>query len=241
MATSQRSSVRKPESVQFWLCVGAVSLALHSSLLFGLQRWARVTIVQPDESPIAVELVDAPETVVSQVEPDTIAQVSQKPDSKPAAQPEVAAPEVKLEVKPDVQLPEPEPKIKPEPIIQPSTNADRKKITPAIVPKPSPSTASPAPNKAPKPKSIKSPKPSSSTPPTKPIASGTELTPPPSPGSGPKSVRFETVGAIGLTAQSRTELKGQATLSVPDFPTLPAPTNLPLRLGAPLSVKTPSS
>ena len=137
MATSQRSSVRKPESMQFWLGVGVASLALHSIFLFGLQRWARVTIVQPDGGPIAVELVDVPETVVSQVEPDTIAQVSQKPDSKPAAQPEVAAPEVKLDVKPEVQPePEPESKPKPEPIVQPSTNADRKKTTPAIVPTP---------------------------------------------------------------------------------------------------------
>ena len=133
MATSQRSSVRKPESMQFWLGVGVASLALHSIFLFGLQRWARVTIVQPEGGPIAVELVDAPDTVVSQAEPDTIAQVLQKPDAKPAAQPEVAAPEVKLDVKPEVQ---PEPNIKPEPIVQPSTNADRKRTTPAIVPTP---------------------------------------------------------------------------------------------------------
>jgi len=116
MATSQRSRVRKPESVQFWLCVGAVSLGLHSSLLFGLQRWAKVTLVQPDAGPIAVELMDAPDVVgpsvvASPVEPDAIAPVPQAPNSIPDAQPEV-----KLEVKPDVQ-PEPESEVvrKPEP------------------------------------------------------------------------------------------------------------------------------
>ena len=107
MATSQRSRVRKPESVQFWLCVGAVSLGLHSSLLFGLQRWAKVTLVQPDAGPIAVELMDAPDVVSSAVEPDAIAQVPQTPDAKPDAEPEV-----KLEVKPDVQ-PEPESEVMP--------------------------------------------------------------------------------------------------------------------------------
>ena len=112
MATSQRSRVRKPESVQFWLCVGAVSLGLHSSLLFGLQRWAKVTLVQPDAGPIAVELMDAPDVVgpsvvASPVEPDAIAQVPQTPNAQPDA---------KLEVKPDVQ-PEPESETvrKPEP------------------------------------------------------------------------------------------------------------------------------
>ena len=120
MATLQRSRVRKPESVQFWLCVSVVSLGLHSALLFGLQRWAKVTIEQPDGGPIAVELVDAsdavgldavgsnligPDGVAFPTEPDAIAQVSQTPDSKPEAQPEV-----KLEVKPDVQ-PEPESKV----------------------------------------------------------------------------------------------------------------------------------
>lgn len=114
MATSQRSRVRKPESVQFWLCVGAVSLGLHSSLLFGLQRWAKVTLVQPDAGPIAVELMDAPDVVgpsvvASPVEPDAITQVPQASDTKPDSQPEV-----KLEVQPDVQ---PEAKVvrKPEP------------------------------------------------------------------------------------------------------------------------------
>ena len=126
MATSQRSRVRKPESVQFWLCVGAVSLALHSSLLFGLERWAKVTVVQPDGGPIAVELVDAPDVVgldevgpnpigpdavAFPTEPDAIAQVPQKTDVKPDTKPEA-----KPEIKPDVQT-ESEPEVvqKPEP------------------------------------------------------------------------------------------------------------------------------
>ena len=113
MATSRQLRVQKPESVQFWLCVSAVSLALHSSLLFGLERWAKVTIVQPDGGPIAVELMDAsdavgldavgpnsigPDAVAFPTEPDVIAQVPQTPDPKSDAQPEV-----KLEVKPDGQ------------------------------------------------------------------------------------------------------------------------------------------
>ena len=142
MATSRQLRVQKPESVHFWLCVGAVSLALHSSLLFGLERWAKVTIVQPDGGPIAVELMDASDAVrldavgpnsigldavAFPTEPDAIAQVPQTPDAKPDSQPEV-----KLEVQPDVQ-PEAEVVRKPEP---------KRESNVPIVPKPEQKTKS---------------------------------------------------------------------------------------------------
>ena len=226
MATSQRSRVRKPESVQFWLCVGAVSLALHSSLLFGLQRWAKVTLVQPDGGPIAVELVDAPDTVAdavtSPIEPEAIAQVPQKPDAQPEVKPEVQ-PEPESEV---MRKPEPKRELK-VPI------ASKPEMKPNIdSPKPISSDQLKIPKKPPK--DLK--KPDS----TEPIKSKDPIKkPPPDPnnlGSGSQSVNVRSVGPPVFKGQS--DLKGTATLEGPNFPPIKnLPPNFPLRPAESLTVK----
>ena len=230
MATSQRSRVRKPESVQFWLCVSAVSLALHSSLLFGLQRWAKVSIVTPDGGPIAVELVDAPDTVASKPEPDadTIAQVPQKPDAKPDAQPEV-----KPDVKPEVQ-PEPEPEVvrKPEPKASETPIAPKPKTKPIVDPaKPTrekPKTPKTPPTELKKPDSkspVKSKDPIKNPPPD-----------PENPPSGSQSVSFRSVGKPIFKGQA--DLQGTATLEAPNFPPINnLPPNFPLRPTESLTIK----
>ena len=230
MATSQRSRVRKPESVQFWLCVGAVSLGLHSSLLFGLQRWAKVTLVQPDAGPIAVELMDAPDAVgpsvvASPVEPDAIAQVPQTPDVKPDSQPEV-----KLEVQPDVQ-PEAEVVRKPE---------SKRESNVPIVPKTKPNVDSPKPIRE-KPKTPKTPPKEPKNPDAAgPVQSKDPIRKPPpgpkDPPSGSQSVNVRSVSKPIFKGQA--DLKGTATLEVPNFPPITnLPPNFPLRPSESLTVK----
>jgi hypothetical protein len=111
MATSEQARGQKTESVQFWLCIAMVSLALHSGLIFTLQRWVKVVILQPEDAgPIAVELVDAPNAAspnVQKVEPEAIVAVPQKPEVKPQAKSE---PEPEVVQKPD---PKPESPIVP--------------------------------------------------------------------------------------------------------------------------------
>ena len=218
MATSQRSRVRKPESVQFWLCVGAVSLALHSSLLFGLQRWAKMTVVMPDGGPIAVELVDAPDTVASKPEPDanTIAQVPQKPNAKPDAQPEVEP-----EAKPEIQ-PEPEPEVvrSPEPkresIVPPQPSSTPQ---PSSVPHPKPKESQDlSPKVKPSPKAPVKPKPSPSD---KPLTSDDSLTTPGNQGGRSLAVNvptpklISTPGEIGGRGTARLRLNYPQTVPFP--------------------------
>ena len=246
MATSQRSRIRKPESVQFWLCVGAVSLGLHSSLLFGLQRWAKVTIAQPDGRPIAVELVDAPdvvEPVTSPVEPDAIAQVPQTPDVKSNVKPEA-----KPEIKPDVQ-PEPEPELvrKPEPKRESKAPIASKPEMKSNVDSPKPILDnSKTPKKPPKdPKKPDSTQPTQSKAPkkpdsTEPVQSKDPIKkPPPDPnnlGSGSQSVSVRSVGKPIFKGQA--DLQGTATLEVPNFPLITnLPPNFPLRPAESLTVK----
>ncbi len=214
MATSQRSRVRKPDSVQFWLCVGVVSLGLHSGLLFGLQRWAKVMVVQPDGGPIAVELVDAPDAVAA-VEPEVnegaIAQVPQKPEAKPEAEPEA-----KPEAKPDVQ-PEPEvvresnaPTVPPQPSSTPQ---------PSSVPRPKPKESqSPPPKVKPSPKVSVKPKPSPSD---KPLTSDEPLTKPGNQGGRSLAVNvptpklISTPGEIGGRGTARLRLNYPQTVQFP--------------------------
>ena len=236
MATSQRSRVRKPESVQFWLCVGTVSLALHSSLLFGLQRWARVTIVRPDESPIAVEFMDAPDAVVSQVEPDTIVQVSQKPDSKPAAQPEVV-PEVKLDVKPGVQ-PETDTVREPKASESPIGSSEKPSKTPE---KPKAPEKKAVISKIPKPTKNpgKTSTPSPSPTPREPSGSNTPVT---SKDPLPGQISGGGVRSAGLkfTRPEQEKQQGdvEATLMLTEFPgTLSVSNNFPLKAGQDFDVK----
>ena len=243
MATSQRSRVRKPESVQFWLCVGTVSLALHSSLLFGLQRWARVTIVRPDESPSAIELVDAPETVVSQVEPDVIAQVLQKPDSKPAAQPEVAAPEVKLDVKPDVR-PEPDTVREPKALESPIGSSEKPSKTPEKPKAPEKKAVIskiPKPTKNPRKTTTSSPSPTPREPSgSKTPATSNDRLPGQISGGGVRSVGLKFTrpeqekqqGAVGDVGDA------DATLMLTEFPgTLQVSNNFPGKAGQDFDVK----
>lgn len=124
MAASGALRDRKPESVQFWLAIAAVSLLLHALLIVGIKRWTTVAVVEPDGGPISVELVDP---------------AGSESVEAPIVQAAALKPEAKLEVRPEAKSevqPEPEPEIKPEPIVQPEVKAEVKKPAIASAPKP---------------------------------------------------------------------------------------------------------
>jgi hypothetical protein len=126
MADSGALRGRKPESVQFWLAIAAVSLLFHALLIVGIKRWVTIAVVEPDAGPIAVELVDPVGNPEPQGEP-----IVQAATIKPKVKPDLK-PEVKPDLKSEVQ---PEPEIKPEPIVQPEVKTEIKKVQPAIVAK----------------------------------------------------------------------------------------------------------
>lgn len=132
MADSGVLRGRKPESVQFWLAIAAVSLLFHALLIVGIKRWAAIAVVEPDAGPIAVELVDPVGNAEPQGEP-IVQAAALKSEVKPALKPEVK-PDLKSEVQSEIE-PKPEPEIKPKPIVQPKVKTDKKKVSPAIVAK----------------------------------------------------------------------------------------------------------
>ncbi len=115
MAASGVLRGRKPDSVQFWLAIAAVSLLLHALLIVGIKRWGTM-VVEPDAGPIAVEWVEPAGSDAVDV---------------PIGQASVPKPEVKPDLKSEIQ---PEFQIKPEPIVKPEVKAESKKVQPAIVP-----------------------------------------------------------------------------------------------------------
>ena len=128
MAASGALRDRKPESVQFWLAIAAVSLLFHALLIVGIKRWTTVAVVEPDGGPISVELVDP---------------AGSESVEAPIVQAAALKPEAKLEVRPEAKSevqPEPEPEIKPEPIVQPEVKAEVKKPAIASQPKRKPET-----------------------------------------------------------------------------------------------------
>ncbi len=233
MATSEHERGQKTESVQFWLCIAMVSLALHSGLIFTLQRWAKVAILQPDDAgPIAVELVDAPDAVAPNVESEAIAAVPQKPEMKSEAQPQ-AKPEPEPEV---VQKPDP----KPEP---------QSPIIPPVEPKKKPAIdSSPKPKKSP----IASPKkpsnPSPSVPPKLPSPGSTPNPNPPLPGQpigdpGSEDGQGEILLQVGvkensvqLSAQSKVDFAGQGKCKVDAPKKVNFPGQYPLQNGQDLVI-----
>ncbi len=181
MATLQRG--RKPESVQFWLAIAALSLAFHSLFLFGIQRWAKVAVLQPEVSgPIDVELVAAA-PAKSEVNEGAIAQVPQQPE---------VVPQTKLEAKPQPVESEPEvvqkpdPKREPEPKRElPIVPVDPKKKPPIVEkPKPKPNET---PSSTPKNSDLPEQKPASPKP-VVPVTSGDGLPSDKIGGSGTRSV-----------------------------------------------------
>jgi outer membrane biosynthesis protein TonB len=149
MATSQRG--RKPESVQFWLAIAALSLAFHSLFLFGLQRWAKVAVLQPEVGgPIDVELRDAA-PAKPDVNEGAIAQVPEQPE---------VVPQTKLEVKPQPVEPEPEVVQKPDPKPEPKREPELPIVDPKKNVTPSPKVRSSPPARStvtPKPTSTQTP------------------------------------------------------------------------------------
>jgi outer membrane biosynthesis protein TonB len=141
MATLQRG--RKPESVQFWLAIAALSLAFHSLFLFGIQRWAKVAVLQPEVSgPIDVELRDAA-PAKPDVNEGAIAQVPQQPE---------VVPQTKLEAKPQPVESEPEVVQKPDPKREPELKPELPIVPPVKSTVPVPKSETPQ-----KPKSTKKP------------------------------------------------------------------------------------
>ncbi len=135
MADSGALRGRKPESVQFWLAIAAVSLLFHALLIVGIKRWATIAVVEPDAGPIAVELVDPVGNAEPQEEP-IVQAAALKPEAKPDLTPEVK-PNLKSEVQPEFEI-KPEPGIQPVPIVQPQVKTEIKKVQPAIVSTPKP-------------------------------------------------------------------------------------------------------
>ena len=121
MADSGALRGRKPESVQFWLAIAAVSLAFHALLIVGIKRWATMAVVEPDSGPIAVELVEPVRDAEPQGEP-IVQAAALKPEVKP---------DLKSEVQPELEI-KSEPQIKPEPIVQPEVKTVIKKVQPAV-------------------------------------------------------------------------------------------------------------
>lgn len=226
MATSAsfKERKRKPESVQFWLAIAAVSLLFHAGLIVGLKRWATIALVEPDGGSIAVELVDpASEADAPPGEP-IVQAAALKPDAKPAPEP-IASPEPEIPSSFEPKF-EPAPIVKPEPIVPPE-----KKPQP-IVPKPENNTKPP---NRPSPKTDKKDdkkEPSKEIPTTK-----RNPLPLPTPTmTGIDTVNFQVLGEPQLTPQSQGELSGTAVLKVPPFPPIDVPKGFPLRRGETLDV-----
>ena len=140
MAASEALRERKPESVQFWLAIAAVSLLFHALLIVGIKRWATIAVVEPDVGPIGVEMVEPVRDAEPQGEP-IVQAAALKPEVKPDVKPE-PEPEIKTTVEP-----EPEPKVKPiigQPSVQPKI--EKKQPTIASTPKPDRSFVSPKKN-----------------------------------------------------------------------------------------------
>lgn len=123
---------RKPEAVQFWLAIVAVSLLFHALLIVGIKRWATIEVVEPDADPISVELVDpaGPESMNTPIVPAA----ALKPEVKPEANPEVQL-EPEPEIKPEFGI-KPEPEVKPE--VKPEARTEIKNTQPPIASTPKP-------------------------------------------------------------------------------------------------------
>ncbi len=202
---------KKPESVQFWLAIVAVSLLFHALLIVGVKRLATVAVVEPAGGPIDVELMEPADSRAVAVDEPIVPAIASKPEPvrpEPTPLPEFT--------------PEPSPEViqKPEPIVKPEEKQEKKPIV-----KPE--------NKQEKPSKV-----TKETPPGKPksntgeapITSNDSLKKPPLPtGSGIKSVNFGVSSTIDLTAQSKAELGGTATLTMPKFPPILVAPNFPLR------------
>ncbi len=128
MAASGALRERKPESVQFWLAIAAVSFLFHALLLVGIKRWATMAVVEPDGGAIAVELVEPAGS--ESVDAPIVQAAALKPEVKPDVQPK-PDPEIKTPVEP-----EPEPQVRP--IVQPSVQPKIEKKQPAIASTPKP-------------------------------------------------------------------------------------------------------
>lgn len=131
MADSGALRGRKPESVQFWLAIAAVSLIFHALLIIGIKRWVTMAVVEPNSGPIAVEFVDPVGDAEPQGEP-IVKAGALKPDAKPELRSEV----------------QPEPEIQSEPIVQSSVQPkiEKKQSTIASTPKPDRSIVPPKKN-----------------------------------------------------------------------------------------------
>lgn len=122
MAASEALRERKPESVQFWLAIAAVSFLFHALLIVGIKRWATIAVVEPDVGPIAVELVEPAGS--ESVEAPIVQAAALKPEAKSEAKPDL-----KSQVQPEFE-------IKSEPIVQPEIKTEKRAIIPKPEPKP---------------------------------------------------------------------------------------------------------
>lgn len=237
MADSGVSRGRKPESVQFWLAIAAVSLLFHALLIVGIKRWAAITVAEPDAGPIAVELVDP----VGDIEPQGES-IVQAAAMKPA-------------VKPKVQ-PEPEPEIQPEfqsePIVQPEVKTEIKKVPPAIVSTPKPDRSPVPPEKnTPSAPSVPSGQSQSSEPqndpakenqnslPPSPVPASQSDDPLDNPGSGVGGSNLTTSLAPPVLRSTPGEIGGSGTAKLKlNFPTsIPFPATFALKPGEVIRAK----
>ncbi len=159
MATSgsDQRKEKKPESVQFWLAIVAVSLLFHSLFIIGVKRWATVAVVEPAAGgAIDFEVVDKSDSKADssgdpivpasalkpepfRPEPTPLPEFSPEPSSEPIVKPE-EKPQVREEKKPIV----PTPKTSPTSKVPKSTPGSPRStpsptVTPSTIPIPSPS------------------------------------------------------------------------------------------------------
>ena len=236
MAASEALRERKPESVQFWLAIAAVSLLFHALLIVGIKRWATIAVVEPDVGPIGVEMVEPVRDAEPQGEP-IVQAAALKPEVKPDVKPE-PEPEIKTTVEP-----EPEPKVKPigQPSVQPKI--EKKQPTIASTPKPDRSIVPPKKNTLSGPSGSSGPKkdatkgnqnssPSKTIPPVK------SDDPLGSPGSGVGGSNLTTSLSPPVLRSSR-EVGGRGTAKLKlNFPTtVPFPGTFALKSGDVIRVK----
>lgn len=233
MAASEALRERKPESVQFWLAIAAVSFLFHALLIVGIKRWATIAVVEPDVGPIAVELVEPAGS--ESVDAPIVQAAALKPEVKPDVQPK-PDPEIKTTVEP-----EPEPQVRP--IVQPSLQPkiERKQPTIASTPKPDRSlvsakkntkSGSSGPKKDP-PKGNQNSSPSSTIPP---ITSDDPLG---NPGSGGGGSNLTTSLAPPVLRSTPGEIGGSGTAKLKlNFPTsIPFPATFALKPGEVIRAK----
>ncbi len=232
MADSGALRGRKPESVQFWLAIAAVSLLFHALLIIGIKRWATMAVVEPDSGPISVELVEPVRD--SEPQGESIVQAA-------ALKPEVK-PDLKSEVQPELEI-KPEPQIKPEPIVQPEVKTVLKKVQPAIVStsKPDRSTMPPKKNTPSEPSGPKkdATKENQNSSPSKTIPPVKSDDPLSNPGSGVGGSNLATSLSLPVLRSTPGEIGGSGTAKLKlNFPTsIPFPATFALKPGEVIRAK----